>query len=160
MPKKSKDADNTEELEEGECGNCGEESPLKECENCNEKFCEDCLNKKGECEKCGASDPLTCKHCDNEIEEESEVNSCPQCNELFCNEEDCWNSELNQCSDCVEEERSDWNQCEGCDKKFPPEVDLVECWKCEEEFGDNCCATTATLNDREINLCQDCYQKI
>jgi len=38
MPKKSKD---TEELEEGECGNCGEESPLKECENCNEKFCED-----------------------------------------------------------------------------------------------------------------------
>ena len=160
MPKKSKIDDTENDPEEGECGNCGDTNPLKECGNCSEAFCEDCLNKNGECENCDSSDTLTCENCNNEIEDEDDQNLCSECDKIFCNEEDCWNSELDKCSQCVDEERSDWNECEDCEEKFPPEYDLVECWKCEKELCDNCGAETAKLNDREINLCKDCYQKI
>ena len=163
MPKKSKNNDtenDTEDLEEGECGNCSDTNTLKECENCSEKFCEDWLNKKGECENCSDAEILACESCGEESEVETDMNSCPGCDKIFCNEKDCWNEDLEKCNDCAEEETADWNECNGCDEKFPPEYDLVECWKCEKELCDNCGAETAKLNDREINLCKDCYQRI
>jgi hypothetical protein len=160
MPKKVKINDTENNTEEGECRNCGDTNPLKECENCSEAFCEDCLNKKGECENCGSSDTLPCENCDSEIEDEDDQNLCPDCDNIFCNEEDCWNEKKEKCVSCFDEETSDWEECSSCEKKFPPEYDMVECWKCEEEFCSDGCATTAKLNDRAINLCQDCYQKI
>jgi hypothetical protein len=81
--------DTENDTKEGECGNCSDVGTLKECSNCSESFCEDCLNKKGECEKCGSSDNPTCENCNSEIEDKVETNLCPDCDKIFCNDEDC-----------------------------------------------------------------------
>jgi hypothetical protein len=88
MPKKSKINDTEKDTEESECRNCGDVATLKECENCSENFCEDCLNKNGECENCGSADASPCENCDSEIKED-EANFCPDCENSFCSEEDC-----------------------------------------------------------------------